>query len=150
MRLTCDLCRSTALEQVYAPQHAQRKRVTLCAHCGLLQSLPRESKSGSAHRSHLRHAKGLRAEANLATLRPFLNKAKPLRVLDIGAHRGAFALELKAAYPKATIVGIEPNAHLVAPWAGKPGFTWLNARFEDTRLEDEGFDLSTPATHWNA
>jgi 2-polyprenyl-3-methyl-5-hydroxy-6-metoxy-1,4-benzoquinol methylase len=141
MRLTCDLCRSTALEPVYAPQHAQRKRVTLCAHCGLLQSIPRERTSGSGHRSHLRHAKGLRAEANLATLRPFLNKAKPLRVLDIGAHRGAFALELKAAYAKATIVGIEPNAHLVAAWAGRPGFTWLNARFEDTRLEDEGFDL---------
>jgi 2-polyprenyl-3-methyl-5-hydroxy-6-metoxy-1,4-benzoquinol methylase len=110
-------------------------------HCGLLQSVPRETKSGTGHRSHLRHAKGFRAEANLATLRPFLKKASPLRVLDVGAHRGAFALELKAAYSNATIVGIEPNQRLVAPWAGKPGLTWLHARFEDTRLEDEGFDL---------
>jgi 2-polyprenyl-3-methyl-5-hydroxy-6-metoxy-1,4-benzoquinol methylase len=108
----------------------------------LLQSVPRERLAGNAQgRSHLRHAKGFRAEANLATLQPFLKKSKPLRVLDIGAHRGAFALELKAAYPRATIIGIEPDERLVAPWAGKPGFTWLNARFEDTRLEDEGFDL---------
>ena len=64
-----------------------------------------------------------------------------MRVLDVGAHRGAFALELKGAYPKASIIGIEPDARLVAGWARRPGFIWLNARFEDTRLEDEGFDL---------
>jgi SAM-dependent methyltransferase len=115
--------------------------VWLCSHCGLLQSAPRERIASTAQRSHLRHAKGFRAEANLATLRPFLKKGAPLRVLDVGAHRGAFALELKAAYPKVSIIGIEPNERLAAAWARKPGFTWLNARFEDTRLEDEGFDL---------
>jgi SAM-dependent methyltransferase len=141
MPLTCDLCRGTALEHAYAPQGA-RRQVWLCTHCGLLQSLPRERTAHTKQRSsHLRRAKDFRAEANLATLRPFLNKSKQLRVLDVGAHRGAFALELKAAYPKATIIGIEPNARLVDPWARKPGFTWLGARFEDTRLEDEGFDL---------
>lgn len=142
MPLTCDLCRGTALGPVYAPEQSARKRtVMLCAHCGLLQSAPRERITSAARRSHLRHAKAFRAEANLATLRPFLKKGAPLRVLDVGAHRGAFALDLKAAYPKATIIGIEPNERLVAPWARKPGFTWLHARFEDTRLEDEGFDL---------
>lgn len=142
MPLTCDLCRSTTLEHAYAPENAARRQVWLCTHCGLLQSVPRERIAGNTQgRSHLRHAKGFRAEANLATLRPFLRKDKPLRVLDIGAHRGAFALELKAAYPKASVIGIEPNERLAAGWARKPGFTWLNARFEDTRLEDEGFDL---------
>jgi SAM-dependent methyltransferase len=137
MALTCDLCRSTTLERVYAA----RKHVMLCAHCGLLQSAPRERETGNTQHSHLRHTKGFRAEANLATLRAFLKKDKALRVLDVGAHRGAFALELKAAYAKAHIVGIEPDARLVGAWARKPGFTWLHARFEDTRLEDEGFDL---------
>ncbi len=141
MPLTCDLCRGTALEHVYAPEQAARRQVWLCSHCGLLQSAPRTVAAAVQRRSHLRHAKGFRAEANLATLRPFLKKGAPLRVLDVGAHRGAFALELKAACPKATIIGIEPNERLVAPWAHRPGFTWLNARFEDTRLEDEGFDL---------
>lgn len=141
MPLTCDLCRGTALERAYAPQSASRKHVMLCTHCGLLQSAPRERETGASQRSHLRHAKGFRAEANLATLRPFLKKDKPLRVLDVGAHRGAFALELKAAHPNAQIIGIEPDARLVGAWARKPGFTWLHARFEDTRLEDEGFDL---------
>lgn len=140
MPLTCDLCRSTALELAYAPER-DRKRVMLCTHCGLLQSAPRDHTPAAGQRNHLRHTKGFRAEANLATLRPFLRKNKAIRALDVGAHRGAFALEFKAAYPAATIVGIEPNERLVAPWAGKSGFTWLHARFEDTRLEDEGFDL---------
>jgi SAM-dependent methyltransferase len=142
MALTCDLCHSAALERVYAPQRSARKQIVLlCSHCGFLQSTIRGNTALTRHASHLRHAKGLRAEANLATLRPFLSKTKPLRVLDVGAHRGAFALELKAAYPKATVIGIEPNERLVGGWARKPGFTWLHARFEDTRLEDEGFDL---------
>lgn len=143
MTLTCDLCRSAALERAYAPQASARKQtVWLCTHCGFLQSTPRQTANApSAQRSHLRHAKGLRAEANLATLRPFLKRSTPLRVLDVGAHRGAFALELKAAYPKASVIGIEPNERLAGAWAREPGFTWLHARFEDTRLEDEGFDL---------
>jgi SAM-dependent methyltransferase len=143
MSTSCDLCRSTALEQVYAPPtSAQKQSVWLCSHCGLLQSLPRNTHSTkTATKPSLRYRKGFRAEANLATLKPFLSKHRPLRVLDVGAHRGAFGLELKSAYPQAKIIGIEPNERLVAPWAGRPGFTWLHAKFEDTRLEDEGFDL---------
>ncbi len=147
---SCDLCGNTALTQVYAPQNsARRLTVWLCAHCGLLQSLPRIDRaerraatvSAGADWGNLRYGKGFRAEANLATLRPFLNKTKPMTVLDVGASRGAFALELKTAYPKAKILGIEPDERVVGAWAGKPGFTWLHARLEDTRLEDEGFDL---------
>jgi 2-polyprenyl-3-methyl-5-hydroxy-6-metoxy-1,4-benzoquinol methylase len=150
MSLSCDLCGNTSLEQVYAPQNSTRRlTVWLCAHCGLLQSLPRSDRaerrqatvSAGADWGNLRYGKGFRAEANLATLRPFLNRARPLRVLDIGANRGAFALELKAAYPKAEIIGIEPDERVVGAWSGKPGFTWLHARLEDTRLESEGFDV---------
>lgn len=150
MTFSCDLCDNAALEQVYAPQNsARRLTVWLCSHCGLLQSLPRADRaerraaavSAGADWGNLRYGKGFRAEANLATLRPFLNKQRPLRVLDIGANRGAFGLELKAAYPKAHIMGIEPDERVVGAWAGKPGFTWLHARLEDTRLEDEGFDV---------
>jgi len=147
---SCDLCSATSLEQVYAAQNSARKlTVWLCTHCGLLQSLPRIDRaerktatvSAGADWGNLRYGKGFRAEANLATLQPFLSKHKPLRVLDVGANRGAFALELKSAYPNARIIGIEPDERVVGVWAGKPGFTWLNARLEDTRLEAEGFDL---------
>jgi SAM-dependent methyltransferase len=150
MTFSCDLCDNTALEQVYAPQNSPRRlTVWLCSHCGLLQSLPRTDRaerkeatiSSGADWGNLRYGKGFRAEANLATLRPFLNKQRPLRVLDIGANRGAFGLELKSAYPKAHIMGIEPDERVVGAWAGKSGFTWLHARLEDTRLEDEGFDV---------
>jgi 2-polyprenyl-3-methyl-5-hydroxy-6-metoxy-1,4-benzoquinol methylase len=150
MSTSCDLCCATALEQVYAAQNSPRKlTVWLCTHCGLLQSLPRIDRaprknmtvSAGADWGNLRYGKGFRAEANLATLKPFLPKNKPLRVLDVGANRGSFALELKSAYPKAQIIGIEPDERVVGLWAGKPGFTWLNARLEDTRLEAEGFDL---------
>lgn len=150
MSFSCDLCDDTSLEQVYAPQNsARRLTVWLCSHCGLLQSLPRTDRaerraatvSAGADWGNLRYGKGFRAEANLATLRPFLNRNRPLRVLDIGANRGAFTLELKAAYPKAQIIGIEPDERVVGAWSGRPGFTWLHARLEDTRLENEGFDV---------
>lgn len=150
MSFSCDLCGNTSLEQVYAPQHSTRRlTVWLCSHCGLLQSLPRTDRaerrqatvSAGADWGNLRYGKGFRAEANLATLRPFLNKNRKFRVLDIGANRGAFGLELRAAFPKAEIFGIEPDERVVGAWSGKPGFTWLHARLEDTRLENEGFDL---------
>jgi 2-polyprenyl-3-methyl-5-hydroxy-6-metoxy-1,4-benzoquinol methylase len=150
MSISCDLCSGTSLEQVYAPQNSTRRlTVWLCTHCGLLQSLPRADRaerkaaniSAGADWGNLRYGKGFRAEANLATLKPFLNKNKQLRVLDVGANRGAFALELKSGYPKAKIIGIEPDERVVGAWNGKPGFTWLHARLEDTRLENEGFDL---------
>ncbi len=150
MSFSCDLCSGTSLEQVYAPQNSVRRlTVWLCTHCGLLQSLPRTDRaerkaaniSAGADWGNLRYGKGFRAEANLATLKPFLNKTKALRILDVGANRGSFALELKAAYPKAKIIGIEPDERVVGAWAGKPGFTWLHARLEDTRLENDGFDV---------
>jgi 2-polyprenyl-3-methyl-5-hydroxy-6-metoxy-1,4-benzoquinol methylase len=140
MSHACDLCRAASLEPVYTPEKtAQQQSVFLCTHCGLLQSNPRAAKSAPKSAKQ-RLGKSIRAEANLATLRPFLSKHKTLRVLDVGAHRGTFALELKAAYPHAKIIGIEPDAKIVSPWAGKAGI-WLHARFEDTRIEDEGFDL---------
>lgn len=143
MSASCDLCSHSSLEQVYATRNSGGKRtVWLCTHCGLLQSLPRADRSlpktGTPPASR---AKTFRAEATLATLKPFLPRTKHLRVLDVGAGHGAFALELKGAYPKARMIGIEPDARAAATWAGKPGFTWLNARVEDTRLEAEGFDL---------
>jgi 2-polyprenyl-3-methyl-5-hydroxy-6-metoxy-1,4-benzoquinol methylase len=146
----CDLCGNAALEQVYAPQGSVRKlTVWLCTHCGLVQSLPRidhaprakASVSADADWGNVRYGKGFRAEANLSTLKPFLPKRRPLRVLDVGASRGAFALELSTAYPNAEIIGIEPDERVVGAWAGKPGFTWLHARLENTRLEANAFDL---------
>jgi trans-aconitate methyltransferase len=114
-----------------------------------MQSLPRVDRaerraatvSAGADWGNLRYGKGFRSEANLTTLRPYLKKQKPLRVLDVGTNRGAFALELKAAFPLAKIIGIEPDERVVSAWSSEPGLTWLHARLEDTRLEDEGFDL---------
>jgi 2-polyprenyl-3-methyl-5-hydroxy-6-metoxy-1,4-benzoquinol methylase len=146
----CDLCGNATLEQVYAPQGSVRKlTVWLCTHCGLVQSLPRidhaprqkASVSADANWGNVRYGKGFRAEANLSTLKPFLPKRRPLRVLDVGASRGAFSLEMKTAYPSAEILGIEPDERVVGAWATKPGFTWLHARLEDTRLEQNSFDL---------
>lgn len=147
---TCDLCGNAALEQVYAPQGSVRRlTVWLCTHCGLVQSLPRidhaprrqAAVSADADWGNVRYGKGFRAEANLATLKPFLPKHGAIRVLDVGASRGAFSLEMKATYPNANIVGLEPDERVVSAWAEKPGFNWLHARLEDTRLEPESFDV---------
>ena len=150
MSLDCDLCAHAALTQVYAAQNSARKlTVWVCSHCGLMQSLPRVDRaerraatvSAGADWGNLRYGKGFRSDANLSTLRPYLNRQKPLRVLDVGTSRGAFALELRSAFPLATVIGIEPDERVVNAWAGQKEFTWLHARLEDTRLEDEGFDL---------
>lgn len=150
MSLACDLCDKTSLTQVYAAPDSMRKlTVWVCSHCGLMQSLPRVDRaarrpatvSAGADWGNLRYGKGFRAEANLTTLKPYLNKQKTLRVLDVGTNRGAFALELKTNYPQAQIMGIEPDERVVEAWARKPGFTWLHARLEDTRLEADAFDL---------
>jgi SAM-dependent methyltransferase len=146
----CDLCGNAALEQVYAPQGSTRGlTVWLCTHCGLVQSLPRidhaprrkASVSAGADWGNVRYGKGFRAEANLAPLKPYLDTKQPLRVLDVGASRGAFSLEMKAAFSNAEIVGLEPDERVVDAWAKKPGFTWLHARLEDAKLEPESFDL---------
>jgi 2-polyprenyl-3-methyl-5-hydroxy-6-metoxy-1,4-benzoquinol methylase len=150
MSETCDLCGNAALEQVYAPQGSVRRlTVWLCTHCGLVQSLPRidhaprrtASVSADADWGNVRYGKGFRAEANLSTLKPFIAKHRPLRVLDVGASRGAFSLEMKGAYPNAEIIGLEPDERVVGAWANKPGFSWLHARLEATRLEPESFDV---------
>lgn len=150
MSLACDLCDKTSLTQVYAAPDSSRKlTVWVCSHCGLMQSLPRVDRaarrpatvSAGADWGNLRYGKGFRAEANLTALKPYLNKKSSLRVLDVGTNRGAFALELKTHYPQAQLIGIEPDERVVDAWARKPGFTWLHARLEDTRLEKDGFDL---------
>ena len=50
----------------------------------------------------------------------------PLR--DTGGIRGP------AGAHDRRVVGIEPDERVVGAWVGKPGFTWLSARLEDTRL----------------
>ena len=91
MSLACDLCDKTSLTQVYAAPDSMRKlTVWVCSHCGLMQSLPRVDRaarrpatvSAGADWGNLRYGKGFRAEANLTTLKPYLNKQKSLRVLD--------------------------------------------------------------------
>ena len=114
-----------------------------------MQSLPRIDRaprrsatvSAGADWGNLRYGKGFRSEANLSTLKPYLSRHKTLRVLDVGANRGAFSLELKSNFPMAKIIGIEPDERVVGEWSKKPDFTWLHARLEDTRLEKDGFDL---------
>jgi SAM-dependent methyltransferase len=150
MSETCDLCGNAALEQVYAPQGSTRGlTVWLCTHCGLVQSLPRidhaprrkASVSAGADWGNVRYGKGFRAEANLTTLKPYLDPKQKLRVLDVGASRGAFSLDMKAAFPNAEIIGLEPDERVVDAWAKKPGFSWLHARLEDANVEPESFDL---------
>lgn len=132
MTPACDLCASPSLSQVYAAPDSTRKlTVWVCGHCGLAQSLPRIDRaerraatvSAGADWGNLRYGKGFRAEANFATLKPYLKADKPLRVLDVGTNRGAFALKLLEAFPNAMITGIEPDERVVDAWARKPSVT---------------------------
>lgn len=150
MTPACDLCDSTALSQVYAaPDSTRQLTVWTCAHCGLVQSLPRADRaarraatvSAGADWGNLRYGKGFRVDANLARLQPHLPRGRDLAVLDVGANRGAFALGFLALNPAAHVTGIEPDERVVGSWASQPGTTWLHARYEDAPLPVGGFDV---------
>jgi len=70
----CELCRSDALREVYTPERSLRDiTVHVCAHCGLVQSLPRADRaprrapavSSGADWGNVRYGKGFRTKIAL-------------------------------------------------------------------------------------
>jgi SAM-dependent methyltransferase len=64
-----------------------------------------------------------------------------LKVLDVGAHRGSFALKLASLRPDASIVAVEPNADLTRDWSTHPQIDYMPARIENIVQAPEQFDL---------
>ena len=150
MRETCDLCRSTDLEAAYRPDGTKRGlSVYVCGRCGLVQSLPRIDRaprapataSGGADWGNIRYGKAFRTEACLALLRKHADFSAPLRLLDAGSNRGAFARAFLKAAPEARVTAVEPDERVADSCANLQRCELVPERIEDTKFADESFDI---------
>src|SRR3954447_22370708 len=95
----CELCRRAELIQIHEPHGSTRGiKISLCHHCGLVQSLARSDRalhvaaavSTGADWANIGDAKSLRTGAAIATIRRHADLHADLQVLDVGANRGSF------------------------------------------------------------
>lgn len=146
----CELCRRSALEQVYKPDGTSRGlAIHLCTHCGLVQSFPRIDRaprasaqiSSGADWGNVRYGKGFRTEVALAALDRHLDLATEFSALDVGSNRGSFARTFLTAAPYATLTAVEPDERFASSCAGLPRTELFNARIEELALETARYDV---------
>ncbi len=147
---TCELCRRDTLKAVYTPERSQRNiSVQVCAHCGLVQSLPRADRaprrapavSSGADWGNVRYGKGFRTNIALDAV---LRRYKPwdsFSLLDVGSNRGSFARALLDATSNSTIVAVEPDERVAQSCAGLQRLELHVGRIEDSALESGRFDI---------
>jgi SAM-dependent methyltransferase len=146
----CELCRSDALEAVYTPERSLRGiTVQVCAHCGLVQSLPRVDRaprrapavSSGADWGNVRYGKGFRTKIALDAVLRHRKPSDSFSLLDVGSNRGSFARALLDKAPNAAIVALEPDERVARSCAGLERCELHIGRIEDTVLESERFDI---------
>ena len=144
----CLLCRSPGLEPLYEPLGSQRGiTIHSCKNCGLLQSLPRNTKgTGIPSTSHLadygnlRQGKISRAAPNLAFFRSNLPGWRPKQILDVGASRGYFVEKFRQWLPDSTIMAIEPDTSIWPEYRSSVEY-WKPKRIENITFFGEAFEL---------
>jgi SAM-dependent methyltransferase len=150
MRATCELCRRDSLDIVYRPEASKRGlKVYACAHCGLVQSLPRIDQaprapaavSGGADWGNIRYGKAFRTNAVLSLLARHANLSAELCVLDVGSNRGSFVRAFLDASPASHIVAVEPDDRVAVACAWLDRVELITARIEDVPLESGRFDV---------
>lgn len=149
MAEACDLCGSSELKLAYKPEDTRRGlSVHVCAHCGLVQSLPRIDRapreaanvSAGADWGNLRYGKGFRTDAHKKYLSGIALPPNP-RILDVGANRGSFVEAALAEWPDAHITAIEPDGRVTATYEGRSQVTLQRRRIEDCSFAPGTFDL---------
>jgi SAM-dependent methyltransferase len=107
---------------VYIPIGSRRNsQVVQCGSCGLCQTFQdtdtehgKRTLSSDAGWGNVRHAKGVRLEAQQNNLKNLLTTiSETSSVLDIGSSRGQFIEWCQANFPKFTFVGIESDSNIV-------------------------------------
>ena len=146
----CELCRSDALEVVYAPEGSLRGiSVHICGNCGLVQSLPRTdcaprraaAVSGGADWGNVRYGKGFRTKIAVDGVLRHKSPSTSFSLLDVGSNRGSFARALLDAAPLADIVAVEPDPRVAQSCGALERTSLLAARIEDAALETGRFDV---------
>ncbi len=148
---SCDFCGKDSLAFAYQPDGSTRGlKVTLCRHCGLVQSAPRIARtkkrhdaavSGEADWGNVRYGKGFRTQAALEALKRHSRLDGALSLLDVGSNRGRFASAFLDAAPHAHVTAVEPDERYADSSAGLPRTRLARARIEDVVLADAGFDI---------
>jgi SAM-dependent methyltransferase len=150
MRAACELCRHEALEFSYQPEASTRRlKVYSCAHCGLVQSLPRIDRaprapaavSGGADWGNIRYGKAFRTKAVLSLLERHADLSAELSVLDVGSNRGSFVRAFLDAAPASHIVAVEPDDRVAVASAWLDRVQLIMARIESVPLESGRFDI---------
>jgi 2-polyprenyl-3-methyl-5-hydroxy-6-metoxy-1,4-benzoquinol methylase len=145
----CDFC-GGVLEAAYTPPDtALGAQVRVCAGCGLVQSVyagaaPAEKKrslSSGAQWGNVRHGKRLRLQQLSAQLDSSIDWANAGAVLDVGSNRGDFVRWVHERNAACAIVGVEPDAGIVAEYRDLAGLDLRVARFERVELPEQHFDF---------
>ena len=150
MAESCELCRRHALDPVYEAEGSRRGlKVYLCAHCGLLQSLPRidhaaeapAAVSAGADWGNVRYGKAFRTKTVLSLLARHVDLSADLSVLDVGSNRGSFARAFLDGAPNAQIVAVEPDGRVAGACADLDRVELIAARIEEVPLETGRFHV---------
>ena len=150
MPAICELCRSDALQPVYAPERSQRGiTIHVCAQCGLVQSLPRADRaprsapavSSGADWGNVRYGKGFRTQIAVDAILRHRCAASPFSLLDVGSNRGRFARALLNEAPAASLIAVEPDDRVAGSCARLQRTELHVGRIEDIALESARFDV---------
>jgi len=146
----CELCRRDSLDLVYEPEASTRGlKIYACAHCGLVQSLPRIDRaprapaavSGGADWGNIRYGKAFRTGAALSLLDRHADLSAELSILDVGSNRGSFVHAFLDAAPVASVVAVEPDERVADACAGLDRVELITGRIEDVPLAAGRFDI---------
>jgi ubiquinone/menaquinone biosynthesis C-methylase UbiE len=146
----CELCRHELPAAVYQPERSTRDlKIHLCAHCGLVQSLPRKDRatrapaavSGGADWGNVRYGKGFRTHAAIKALKRYTVLSEEISLLDVGSNRGSFARAFLDIAPEASIVAVEPDERVADSCGDLERTELVRARIEDAALESNRFDI---------
>jgi 2-polyprenyl-3-methyl-5-hydroxy-6-metoxy-1,4-benzoquinol methylase len=135
---------------VYQPVGTRRdSKVFLCKNCGLCQTIqtsdPEPGKrtlSSDAGWGNVRHAKGVRLEAQKENIARILKGLPPkARILDFGSSRGQFIKWCKSEFPDFLFVGIESDRSIAETFESE-GHKIHVSKFENIQtLGNEKFDF---------
>ncbi len=140
----CNLCKKDLGECIYKPLGSRRNSsVYICTHCGLCQTIQDEDQakglrtlSSDAGWGNVRHAKGVRLEAQIQNIEDIISSLKPRsRILDVGSSRGQFLNWCSSKYPTHAYFGIESDNSL------QPNIEHKNIKVEIGKLLE--LNLST-------
>jgi SAM-dependent methyltransferase len=150
MRANCELCRHDSLEFVYEPEASKRGlKIFACAHCGLVQSLPRidtaprapAAVSGGADWGNIRYGKAFRTNAALSLLERHADLSATLSVLDVGSNRGSFVRAFLESARAARVLAVEPDERVAHACADLDRVELITRRIEEVPLETGRFDI---------